>query len=139
MPERSIALVAARPSGVAGRLPRLAPKILATALALLIAAVWLGPIAFMVLTSIKPNEDFLRGPFSLPTAPTLEPYRKVWEGLDFATLMGNSLLYSATGAALAVALALVPAYALSRFEVPGKKLIFGILLTGLMLPQQTVL
>ena len=68
-----------------------------------------------------------------------DAYRKVWAGLDFPTLLGNSVLYSATGAALAVLLALVPAYGLSRFEIPGKKIIFGILLMGLMLPQQTVL
>ena len=53
--------------------------------------------------------------------------------------MQNSLLYAATGSALAVGLALVPAYALSRFEPPGKRYIFALLLTGLMLPQQTVL
>ena len=33
----------------------------------------------------------------------------------------------------------MPAFALSRFEPPGKRYIFALLLTGLMLPQQTVL
>jgi len=115
------------------------PKAIATILALLIALVWVGPFLLMVVTSIKPNAEFLRGPFALPVAPNLDAYRKVWAGLDFPTLLGNSFLYSATGAALAVVLALVPAYGLSRFEIPGKKFIFGILLMGLMLPQQTVL
>ena len=93
----------------------------------------------MVMTSIKPNSEFLNGPFALPIAPTLEPYVKVWQGLNFGVLMQNSLLYAATGSALAVGLALVPAFALSRFEPPGKRYIFALLLTGLMLPQQTVL
>ena len=114
-------------------------KALATVLALVIALVWVGPFLLMVVTSLKPNAEFLRGPFALPLAPNFDAYRKVWAGLDFPTLLGNSFLYSATGAALAVLLALVPAYGLSRFEIPGKKLIFGILLMGLMLPQQTVL
>ena len=114
-------------------------KTLATILALAIAIVWVGPFLRMVVTSIKPNSEFLRGPFALPVAPNFDAYRKVWAGLDFPTLLGNSALYSATGAALAVLLALVPAYGLSRFEIPGKKIIFGILLMGLMLPQQTVL
>ena len=114
-------------------------KTLATILALAIAIVWVGPFLLMVVTSIKPNSEFLRGPFALPVAPNFDAYRKVWAGLDFPTLLGNSALYSATGAALAVLLALVPAYGISRFEIPGKKLIFGILLMGLMLPQQTVL
>ena len=93
----------------------------------------------MVMTSIKPNSEFLNGPFALPIAPTFEPYVKVWQGLHFGVLMQNSLLYAVLGSALAVGLALVPAFALSRFEPPGKRYIFALLLTGLMLPQQTVL
>jgi ABC-type glycerol-3-phosphate transport system permease component len=115
------------------------PKAIATVIAIVIALIWIGPFLLMVATSIKPNAEFLRGPFALPVAPNLDAYRKVWSGLDFPTLLGNSFLYSATGAALAVLLGVVPAYGLSRFDIPGKKLIFGILLMGLMLPQQTVL
>ena len=121
------------------RLRAAGPKVLATGLALVVALVWLGPVMLTVITSVKSNQDFLAGPFSLPTAPTLAPYVQVWEGLHFGVLMRNSLLYATLGSALAVALALVPAYALSRFPVPGKKWFFGLLLTGLMLPQQTVL
>ena len=121
------------------RLRRDLPKLLATALALGLAIVWLGPVVLIAITSVKSNQDFLAGPFSLPSAVTFEPYRAVWEGLNFGALMGNSLLYATAGSALAVILALVPAFALSRFDPPGKKLVFGLLLTGLMLPQQTVL
>ena len=116
-----------------------APKASATLIMLVLAAVWLGPIILVVMTSIKSNKDFLSGPFALPASPTLAPYFSVWESMNFGSLLGNSLLYATLGSALAVLLALVPAFGLSRFEVPGKKLIFGLLLTGLMLPQQTVL
>ena len=135
----SDALALPRPNRALARLRYAAPKILATALALVLAAVWLGPLALIAITSIKSNEEFLAGPFALPVTPTFEPYRQVWQGLGFGNLMENSLLYATTGSALAVALALVPAFALSRFELPGKKYIFALLLTGLMLPQQTVL
>ena len=120
-------------------LRRALPKIFATIAALLLALIWLGPVILIAVTSIKSNQDFLAGPFSLWMTPTFEAYRKVWDGLGFGTLMRNSLLYATAGSTLAVALALVPAFALSRFDVPGKKFIFGLLLTGLMLPQQTVL
>jgi raffinose/stachyose/melibiose transport system permease protein len=128
-----------RPSRTWVRLRYATPKIFATLIALVLAAVWIGPLALMVITSIKPNSEFLNGPFALPIAPTFEPYRKVWEGLNFGVLMENSLIYAAAGSALAVGLALVPAFALSRFEPPGKRYIFALILTGLMLPQQTVL
>ena len=113
---------------------RAAPKSTATIIMLALAAVWLGPIILIVMTSIKSNEAFLAGPFALPTSPTLAPYFSVWASMQFGTLLANSLLYATVGSALAVLLALVPAFGLSRMEVPGKRIIFGLLLTGLMLP-----
>ena len=101
--------------------------------------IWLGPIILVVITSIKANEAFLAGPFALPSDPTFAPYVTVWKALKFGPLMANSFLYATAGSALAVLLALVPAFGLSRLNVPGKALIFGVILTGLMLPQQTVL
>lgn len=100
---------------------------------------WMGPILLILITSIKSNEEFLADPFSLPRSPTLAPYRTVWDALGFDVLLTNSLLYATVGSAFAVLLALPPAFALSRKQIPGQKLIFGLLLVGLMIPQQTVL
>ena len=122
-----------------GRLLAVLPKLAATALMLVLAAIWLGPLLLIVMTSIKSNAEFLAGPFALPKSPTIQPYIDVWFGLGFGTLLRNSLIYATAGSALALTLALVPAFALSRMNVPGRKWIFGLLLTGLMLPQQTVL
>ena len=118
---------------------RIAPKIAGTLIMLALALIWLGPILLIVMTSIKSNQAFLEGPFAIPTAPTFAPYVTVWRSLKFDTLLGNSVLYASAGSALAVLLALVSAYGLSRMEVPGKKVIFAVMLMGLMLPQQTVL
>lgn len=114
-------------------------KLIGLTLLAVLIFVWLGPILLVLITSIKTNDDFLAGPFGLPLSPTIQPYITVWNAMNFGPLMANSLLYATAGSALAVILALVPAFALSRLEVPGKKLIFGVILTGLMLPQQTVL
>lgn len=100
---------------------------------------WMGPVLLIIMTSIKTNKDFLQGPFSLPTSITFEPYVTVWNALGFDSLLVNSILYATLGSALAVLLALVPAYMLARKKVPGSKYIFALLLTGLMIPQQTVL
>ena len=115
------------------------PKVLATILALVLAVVYLGPMYLVVITSLKSNQDFLAGPFAWPSKVTLQSYLQVWNELHFSDLLANSLLYASAGAALAVLLALVPAFALSRFELPFKTHLFILFLTGLMLPQQTVL
>lgn len=120
-------------------LMRYGGKLLGFTLLGVLIFVWLGPIILVVITSIKANSAFLAGPFALPTAPTVAPYKTVWNALNFGPLLANSFLYATAGSALAVLLALVPAFGLSRLNVPGKALIFGVILTGLMLPQQTVL
>jgi len=118
---------------------RIAPKLSATLIMLVLAAVWLGPIGLIVMTSIKSNSAFLAGPFALPTSPNLRALRV---GLE-----KHELQLSARATACSMPrrarrsrcwLALVPAFGLSRMEIPGRKLIFALLLTGLMLPQQTV-
>ena len=76
---------------------RAAPKVTATIIMLALAAVWLGPIILIVMTSIKSNEAFLAGPFALPTSPTLAPYFSVWASMQFGTLLANSLLYATVG------------------------------------------
>ena len=121
------------------KLMSFAAKLIGFTLLAALIFIWLGPIILVVITSIKANEAFLAGPFALPTDPTLAPYVTVWRALKFGPLMANSFLYATAGSALAVLLALVPAFGLSRLNVPGKALIFGVILTGLMLPQQTVL
>ena len=118
---------------------RFAGKLIGLTLLAILVFIWLGPILLVAITSIKSNEAFLAGPFALPRHPTLAPYLTVWRALNFGRLLSNSFLYASAGSALAVLLALVPAFGLSRLEVPGKALIFGVILTGLMLPQQTVL
>ena len=71
---------------------REAPKVTATIIMLALAAVWLGPIILIVMTSIKSNEAFLAGPFALPTSPTLAPYFSVWASMQFGTLLAGTIV-----------------------------------------------
>ena len=105
----------------------------------LIAIVFCYPFFLTLITSVKPEDEIIDDPFALPHAISLEAYRTAWTALDFGTLLGNSLLYSGLGALIATALAIVPAYAFSRLHLVGRRTLFLLLLTTLMLPQQTVL
>ena len=77
------ARLAARPDDAGRACATRRRKIFATLFALLLAAVWIGPLALMVMTSIKPNSEFLNGPFALPKSPTFEPYRQGLERPQF--------------------------------------------------------
>jgi ABC-type glycerol-3-phosphate transport system permease component len=105
----------------------------------LVAIVFCYPFFLTLITSVKPENEIIDDPFALPHAISLEAYRTAWTALDFGTLLENSLLYAGLGALIATALAIVPAYAFSRLHLVGRRTLFLLLLTTLMLPQQTVL
>jgi raffinose/stachyose/melibiose transport system permease protein len=101
--------------------------------------IWTLPLLTMAVTSFKTDQEALTNPFALPRVWSTDAYRYAWKALDYSHLLWNSVLYSFAGTALAILLALVPAFALSRFEIKARVAIFVLLLTPLMLPQQTVI
>lgn len=100
---------------------------------------WSIPLLTMFFTSFKTDQEALKSPFALPRVWSMDAYRYAWKALDYRDLLENSVLYSCVGTALAILLALVPAFALSRFDIRGRVVIFVLLLTPIMLPQQTVI
>jgi raffinose/stachyose/melibiose transport system permease protein len=101
--------------------------------------VWTLPLWMMAVTSFKTDQEALTNPFALPRVWSIDAYRHAWNALDYSDLLWNSMLYSFAGTTLAILLALVPAFALSRFEIKSRVAIFVLLLTPIMLPQQTVI
>ena len=106
---------------------------------LAVAFVFSYPFILTLFTSVKPETEIIDNPFALPSSISLDAYRTAWDVLNFGTLLENSLLYAGVGALIATLLAIVPAYAFSRLHLIGRRTIFMLLLTTLMLPQQTVL
>jgi raffinose/stachyose/melibiose transport system permease protein len=106
---------------------------------LLVAIAFSYPFVLTLFTSVKPEDEIIDNPFALPHSISFEAYRTAWDVLNFGTLLENSLLYAGVGALIATLLAIVPAYAFSRLHLIGRRTIFMLLLTTLMLPQQTVL
>jgi ABC-type glycerol-3-phosphate transport system permease component len=102
-------------------------------------ALWNFPPILMVMTAFKSEQEILANPFALPRTLDFTAFYKAWDVLSYSQLFWNSLLYASVGSAIAVALALVPAYVFSSYPIPGRVILFVILLTTLMLPQQTVI
>jgi multiple sugar transport system permease protein len=97
--------------------------------------VMIGPFLWMILGSLKPEADFLRTPPTfLPSAPTTDNYRRLFEQLDFPRFFFNSSVI-----ALAVTLGTLVfcpmlGYALAKLRWHGKRLIMGLVLATLMVP-----
>ena len=114
-------------------------RILWTGAMIAFVLLWSLPLVTMVFTSFKPDQEALTRPFGLPHTWSLDAYRYAWRTLGYKDLLWNSVLYSVVGTALAILLAMVPAFALSRFQIKARVVIFVLLLTPIMLPQQTVI
>ena len=116
-------------------------KYLLGAIMIVLALVMLLPIYATMTASVKlPSEAAGIPPTYFPQTFSLESYAKLW---DYQHGLPRYLFNSFATAVLAIlftVLLTVPAgYALARFPVPGKELLFVLLLTSLIIPYQALL
>ena len=111
---------------------------------LALALLWLAPIAWVVVTSLKPSENIVRLPPEwIPWPATGAHYQEVLWGSSRTARLGRAFVNSlvvATGSVLVVlATSSMAAYPLARMRFPGRDLIFGILVGSLMIPNAVLL
>ena len=110
------------------------PAILINGLLIAFAISTVFPMVWVIYNSFKTPEEFTADIFALPAHPTLDAYRRI---LDLGTVYGamaNSVFYATVSTVLIVLLSYSIAYALARFEFPGRSLVFGFFIMGLLLP-----
>ena len=105
-----------------------------TILALLGVAVF--PIYWMFVTSTTPSAQlFSQEPNLLPDWSQIGTYREVFQTIPVTTWLWNSFLVAAGTTVLSIMLAILPAYALSRFRFAGLALLGFALFATQMLPE----
>jgi multiple sugar transport system permease protein len=111
------------------------------AVCIAISTVMLLPLLYSVLASIKPTvEAAATPPTYVPHGFSLDSYQRLWnyqEGLP--TYLGNSFCTAVLTIAFTLLLTVPAGYALARFPVPGKEVIFVVLLLALIVPYQALL
>lgn len=119
-----------------------ARTILASRLTLLSvgAIVMILPFVYMVSTSLKPDRLVLEVPPKFfPTHPTKANFVGAWSSNDFGRYFFNSVIVAIATTIVTVLLASMMAYAFARFDFPGRRVLFGSLLLGLMVPTMMLL
>ena len=102
--------------------------------------IMLFPFVWMILTSLKTNEESLRIPPTLfPEALNWSNYDVVMGELPFGTLYINTLLMMFWRVLCAVVFSSMAGFAFAKLKFPGKKVLFFIVLTQMMLPNQIYL
>ena len=104
------------------------------------AALMLLPYVWMVCSSSKAYGELLRLPFQfLPKRWSLDNYREVLQRMNFSRYYINTIFASVTTVAGQLFFNSLAAYAFACLDFPGRKAIFGILLSLLMIPPQMTL
>ncbi len=100
----------------------------------------LTPVLWMISTALKSDNVVLSVP------PQLVPRNPQWSNFEHATTlipfwryMRNSVLVAGVGAVGTVLSAALVAYPLARLRAPGLRVVFGLVLATLLLPQQILL
>lgn len=101
----------------------------------LIAAFLFLPLAWMGVTSIKPeSEVFVRIPSLWPHAPTLQNFTQLFSRGEIVEQLKNSLITAGGGAILTVILATYAAYSFAKFRYRGRKPLMFLMLSAQMFP-----
>jgi multiple sugar transport system permease protein len=104
---------------------------------LLALAVWtLGPLYWMVTTSLKTNSEIYGTAATLwPHRPTLANYGVLFAKTPFLVYFRNSTVIALVTTAVTVVASALGAYALVRLKFPGRRLLARVLVYTYLVPQ----
>ena len=91
------------------------------------------PFLWMLSTSLMDLGEAISGAL-LPSTPHWENYITAWREANFSHYFFNSLEISLITLAGELTFSILAAYAFARMKFPGKDLIFGIMLSTMMIP-----
>lgn len=103
-------------------------------------AVMVLPLVWMVLAGFKDPDEIYSSPIRwLPATVDATNYTTAIDAVPFGNFFLNSAITTVIGAGLKMMLGLTTAYALVFLEFPLKKLVFGVVIFALLVPQQIVI
>lgn len=104
------------------------------AILLVLAAVYLGPLAILVNTSFMTQREFNRNATSLPQTIQLENFTEAWERANFSQYLTNTAFYAAAATLIYVVTAVFVAFPIARGYIKGGNTIFLLFVIALFLP-----
>ncbi len=103
-------------------------------------AVSLAPLLWMMGSSLKPGGDIIARPFGVDLGQlTLHNFRAMLETIPIGTGFRNTAIVVVIKGALTMLFCPMAGFAFAKYDFPGKRLLFGTVLTTLMLPTLVLL
>lgn len=94
----------------------------------------MGPVIFILTGSLKTRPEFYADPWGLPRSWLFMNYPEAIEVARVGDHVLNSLIVVSLGLAILLVCAATTAYALARFDFPGRGVVLGIILMTMMVP-----
>lgn len=109
---------------------------------LLIGLAMLYPIIWMFFATFKSNAEIFGSVKLLPSSFSFQSYIDGWNvnsKVTYTTFFKNSFLMTIITTVLTVLSSSIVAYGFARYQFPGKKILFSVLIATLMLPGAVVM
>lgn len=118
-------------------------RMVATYLVLLtVTLVFFGPVLFMLVGSLKPDELVLAEAASwrgwVPESVSLDNYRSVFERVPFGSYLASSLVINGTIVGLGLVVNALAGYALARLQWWGREAMLALVLAILVIPFEAI-
>jgi len=105
---------------------------------LLASAATVLPLAWMVLASMRPGAEILANPLAWPEKLTLEPFIRAWRVGEFHRHFLASAVVSVASVTGIVLFGSLAGFGLARFNIPGGRWLYSLLLLGFLLPTEAI-
>lgn len=106
----------------------------------IIALIQTYPIIYLIDFSLLKTSDFyVSGLFKLPSPPQWENYVNAWVNGKVPKFFFNSVVVCAVSIAVTLFLVLTLSFAFGKMQWKGRKILFSIMLLGMMIPPHTTL
>lgn len=121
------------------QLPRVSPgRLLSYAVLFIGAFISLVPFIYMISVSLMSLGESIGGRL-IPSELHFGNYLEAWTGAQFSHFMWNSVKITVITLAGELVASILAAYAFARLKFPGRDLIFGLLLSSLMIPGMVIM
>ncbi|WP_374954845.1 carbohydrate ABC transporter permease [Microbacterium sp. MYb64] len=98
------------------------------------AIVVILPMLWTLLGSFKTTTEIFKSPFGLPADWNFNNYVSAWVDNNFGGMFVNTIIVVGCALILVMVLGAMCAYVLARFQIPGGRVVYYLMLAGLTFP-----
>ena len=112
------------------------PRLIITTLILLpICFVWIYPFLWTVSAALKSNGEIFAGLGLIPKSLEWSNFPRAWTQANIGRYFINTVIITASSVLIVVVTTSMMGYVLGRYRFPGKRIVVGILVATVFLPQ----